>query len=543
MRYFVDYDTNRYKLDVPPDKEVRWIKQLLRDKTGNITGEKVVLHHRRIELQDDWVLSKLACSIPPGSTIHCTVCKNRLDIEVELNYSGKRHSIMEEFNRADTVHDLKCELQFSTGLPVSSFSLYCGSLKMYDNQRLDEFNINAPAVITLASWRGWDKFFWCTTEGRTKQLAGSMEKDQSVCKYQQQVALFIAAHYNHVDMASQLLQLGASCNKPVGVHPGKGWCKPSQKSHSQLTTPIFHAAAKGNLDVLRLFLEAKPDLMITVDSQKQTLIDVASKHGHLRCVEYMKSVKLRSRCRGSTAFRKYSYLFKLIVKLIQWRKTASLRLKPYKLSKHKRLKMCIDDMHSNRLMRLEKNNSQRNKPKYRKYPTQQLAAASFDPSLRSISNSCCSKNCLSNNTSPTSCKLSSVSSIPSISKSIAFSNTLSSMPLLSTASPLSEYEASLQESLPPLRDSISPLDRNGAVPMIRVKKYDKFLFDRQQYSTMYGKKVLNDQSLYSLALRCMETAHLSCQKKSWRHQLQVAVSLGKSNVIHPKIAANTLANL
>ena len=538
----MSYDTNRYKLDVPPDKEVRWIKQLLRHKTGSNTGEKFVLHHGRIELQDDWVLSKLTCSIPPGSTIHCTVCKNKLDIEVELSYSGKRHSIVEEFYKADTVHDLKCQIQFSLGLPVSCFSLYCDSHKMHTNQKLNEFDINAPAIIMLASWKRWDKFLWCATEGRTKQLSGSMENDRMVRKYQQQVALFVAAHYNHVDMASHLLQLGAFCNKPAGIHPGQIWHESLKTSQPELMTPVFHAAAKGNLDVLRLFLEAKPDLLNDVNSQEHTLVDVVLKHGHFKCVEYMKTVKLRSRCRGCTVFKKYSYVFKLIVKLVRWRKLASSRLKPYKLYKQKRMKMManlrIEDMNSSRLMRPEKKNVQTNKPKYQEHPTQKLAATytSFNAKLQST---CYGNNCLSNNTSPTSCELSPVSSIPSISKSSVFSSTLNSMSLLSTATPLSGYEdSSLQKGLPPLRDSTSPLDKSGAVPKIKVKKYDKYLFDRQHYNKMYGSKVLNNQSLYSLALRCMETAHLSCHKKSWMQQLQVAVSLGKSNVVHPKITVN-----
>ena len=540
MKYFVDFDKTCYKLDVPPDKEVRWIKQILRSKIGSNTGEKFVLHHGRIELQDDWILSKLLCSIPPGSIIHCTICKNRLDIEVELNYSGKRHTIMEEFNRADTVHDLKCEIQFSLGLPVSSFTLYFGFLEMYDNQKLDEFNINAPAIIALASWKGWDKFLWCATEGRTKQLAGSMEKDQSVCKYQQQVALFIAAHYNHVDMASQLLQLGMSCSKPVGAHPIKLWCEPLQESHQELTTPVFHAAAKGNLDILRLFLEAKPDLMIDVDTQEHTLIDVALKHKHVKCVEYMKTVKLRNRYRGFTAFRRYNYIFKLIVRLIQWRKIASLRLKPYKLSKRKKMiaDMCImDDMHNNRLMSPGGNNVQINKSKYQNYLTDHPPLGSCDFNPRAISYLHHTKICLSNNTSPTSCKLSTVSSLPSIISSSAIfggASSSTSRSAFTIVSPLSESKDGLHKSLPPLKDSTSPIDRSTSISTIRVKKYDKFLFDKKQYNKVYGEKVLNNQSLYSLALRCMETASLSCQRKSWMQQLQMAVSLGKSNVIHPK---------
>jgi len=542
MRYFVDYDTNRYRLDVPPNKEVRWIKQILRDKTGCNTGEKFVLCHGTTELQDDWVLSKLASSIPAGSVIHCSVCKNRLDIEVELNYSGKRHSIMEEFSRADTVHDLKCEIQFRLGLPVSSFTLYCGNRKMYDSQKLDEFNIYAPATITLLSWKGWNKFLWCATEGRTKQLAGSMKSDQFVYKYQQRVALFIAAHYNHVDMASQLLQLGVSCSKPVGVHPGKLWCDPLQKSPPELTTPIFHAAAKGNLDVLRLFLEAKPDLLMNLNSQGNTLIDVALKHRHIKCVEYMKTVKLRSR---SAAFTKYSYTFKLVVRLVRWRKVASSRLKPYKLNAQKRMTMTahakrgmfIDGIHDNRLMSPERNNVQIYKPKYQEHSTKPpTAAMCFDSNPQSVSCLRYMNNHLSNNTSPTTCKLPTVSSSPSIRTSVSSFNPNCMTSLLSITSSLNEFEDSQQMKFPPLRDSTSPLDRSGAAPTIKVKKYDKFLFDRQHYNKVYRRNMLNNQSLYSLALRCMETANSSCHKKSWMHQLQVAVSLGKSNVMKPKMA-------
>ena len=538
MRYLVDYSRKCYKLDVSPGKEVAWIKHLLRNKIGSNTGEKFVLHYGRIELQDDWILSKLISSIPPGSIIHCTICKNQLDIEVELNYSGKRCSIMREFDQANTVYDLKCEMQFSLGIPVSSFQLYFGNLRMYDDQKLDEFNINAPAIITLASWKGWDKFLWCATEGKTKWLAGSMEKDPSACKYQQRVALFIAAHYNYVDMASQLLQQGVSCSKIVGTHPNKPLCEFAvQKSHAELTTPIFHVAAKGNLDVLRLFLESKPDLMINTDSQENTLINVALKHRHEKCVEYMKTVKLRNRWRGSTAFRKYSYIFKLIVKLVQWRKTASLRLKPYKLNTQKRMtlianisNMYLMDHTHNMLINHEISNVQINKPKYQRHPTEheplKTATKSRDPNISYL--------CYSQNTSPNNCKLSTISSLPSINSLSVFNVASSSASVLTTSSSLSENKDSLKMSLPPLRNSTSPLGRSTAIPTIKIKKYDKFLSDRLQYNSIYGRKVLNNQSLHSLALQCMETANLSCKRKSWMQQLQVAMSLGKSNVTHPK---------
>ena len=535
------YETKHFKLDVPPDEDVRWIKKLLREKIGCDTGEKLVLHHGNTELQDNWVLSKLACSIPSGSVIHCSFCKNKIDIELELEYSGKRHSILEEFYQANTVYDLKCEIQYCLGFPISLFTLYFSNQKMYDTQLLSEFNIYAPATIVLASWKGWNKFLWCATEGRMKQLANCMERDRLVCKYQQRVAMFIAAHHNHVDMASHLLQLGVSCNRPVGVHPSKSWCELLQKPHPELVTPIFHAVAKGNLDVVRLFLEDKPDLLLNVNSEAKSLIDIAIMYGHHKCAEYMRMVKLRTR---STQFTKYSYTWKLIVRLIYWRRIASGRIKPFKLNKHHRKMrlsaftkrgMFIDGIHDNRMGSPQRNNVQINKQKFH---SKSLTSADSKPNIvSSLSNV--------DRTSPSSLRLPSISSSPLTSRSSSFSSpTLSctSAESVSTVSSLdddSEYLA----NLPPLReDSTSPLDRSGAAPTIRVKKYDQFLFEKENSDWLYRKHALNEP-LFSLALRCMETANMSCHKRSWMRQLQVAVSLGKSNVMQPRIATTKFQNV
>jgi len=533
MRYIVYYETNHFKLDVPPDGDVRWIKKLLREKIGSDTGEKLVLHHGNTELQDNWVLSKLACSIPAGSVIHCTLCKNKIDIELELEYSGKRHSILEEFHRANTVFDLKCEIQYSLGIPISSFTLYFSNQKMYDTQLLSEFNIYAPATIVLISWKGWNKFLWCATEGRIKQLANCMERDRLVCKYQQRVAMFIAAHHNHVDMASHLLQLGTSCSRPVGVHPSKSWCELLQKPHPELVPPIFHAVAKGNLDVVRLFLEEKPDLLLNVNSEAKSLVDVAIVHGQQKCAEYMRMVKLRTR---STQFTKYSYTWKLIVQLIHWRRIASGRIKPFKLNKHHRKirlsgftkrGMFIDGIHDNRIGSPQRNNVQINKQKFH---SKSLTPADSKPSINTV-----------DGTSPSSLRLPSISSSPLTSRSSSFHSPTPSCTSTGGISTRSmDDDTEYLANLPPLReDSTSPLDRSGAAPTIRVKKYDQFLFERK--NCIYRKQVLNEP-LFSLALRCMETANMSCHKRSWMRQLQVAVSLGKSNVMQPRITTTKFQN-
>ena len=543
MRYIAYYETKHFKLDVPPDEDVRWIKTLLREKIGSDTGEKLVLHHGNTELQDNWVLSKLACSIPAGSVIHCSFCKNKIDIELELEYSGKRHSILEEFHRANTVYDLKCEIQYCLGFPISSFTLYFSNQKMYDTQLLSEFNIYAPATIVLASWKGWNKFLWCATEGRTKQLASCMERDGLACKYQQRVAMFIASHHNHVDMASHLLQLGVSCSRPVGVHPSKSWCELVQKPHPELVAPIFHAAAKGNLDVVRLFLEEKPELLLNVNSETKSLIDIAITHGHHKCAEYMKMVKLRTR---STQFTKYSYTWKLIVQLIHWRRIASGRVKPFKFNKHHRKVrlsaltrrgMFIDGVHDNLIGSPQKYNMRTNKQKFH---SKSLTPADSKTNMTKTVSS------FSIDVTPSRLRLPSISPSPLTSRSSSMSSPTSSCvsaeSVTTPGSDQTEDDSGYFANLPPLRDnSTSPLDRSGAAPTIRVKKYDQFLFEKENRDWLYRKHTLNEP-LFSLALRCMETANMSCHKRSWMRQLQVAVSLGKSNVMQPRIATTRFQN-
>ena len=185
--------------------------------------------------------------------------------------------------------------------------------------------------------------------------------------------------------------------------------------------------------------------MNDTDSQENTLMDVALKHKHEKCVEYMKIVEFRNRCRGFSALRKYSYIFKLIVKLVQWKNTASLRLKPYKLNTRKRAMIAktsnmhiMDDAH-NMLISHEISNVLINKSKCQKHPT------THDPlktATKSIdSNILCS--CYSKNTSPVNCKLSTVSSLPSINSSSVFDLASGSAPVLTIASSLTENKNKL----------------------------------------------------------------------------------------------------
>ena len=48
-----------------------------------------------------------------------------------------------------------------------------------------------------------------------------------MARYQMKVALFIAAHFGHVDLARAMLRQGVKSDDPTGYHPARMWCKVS----------------------------------------------------------------------------------------------------------------------------------------------------------------------------------------------------------------------------------------------------------------------------------------------------------------------------
>ena len=74
--------------------------------------------------------------------------------------------------------------------------------------------------------------------------------DENDAYYQMKVALYIAAHFGHIDLARAMLRQGVKATDRVGYPPRLMWC--SDDGHVDSKKAAVHEAVEmGQLDVLR----------------------------------------------------------------------------------------------------------------------------------------------------------------------------------------------------------------------------------------------------------------------------------------------------
>jgi hypothetical protein len=91
-------------------------------------------------------------------------------------------------------------------------------------------------------------------KGYHKQVIKTMSQDEIIRQYQARVALYLAAHYGHYDLANSMMNLGARPDRPVGEHPSRQWCANiNSKKPEYLRCPIHEAVQSGQLKIVTLF--------------------------------------------------------------------------------------------------------------------------------------------------------------------------------------------------------------------------------------------------------------------------------------------------
>lgn len=105
-------------------------------------------------------------------------------------------------------------------------------------------------------------------------------------RFQQQVALYIAAFSGHLDLASWILTRGASAEEPVGVHPYRQWCQQTAHSDSK-KCPIHVAAERNQLLILKLFVTKNPYNLACRDPTGHDALKIAIRHGYRDCVCFL----------------------------------------------------------------------------------------------------------------------------------------------------------------------------------------------------------------------------------------------------------------
>ncbi|XP_070571807.1 protein ANKUB1-like [Ptychodera flava] len=255
MRIFVTFEDRRDSLDVKPADDVASLKAKTIDvfQIDTRGGQFVVLNYQGSDLMDDWYLSDIG--IHAGATLKAGLREEvKPTLYVYSAFNDETIEILEDLNPiTTTVAELKTFVVRRCGIPITVFRLVAmdGS-DMYDVNSLDTYNIELGATVTMLTWDGWNEFLKAASIGHTAEVLKTMSSDDMVAKYQYRVALFIAAHHGHMDLATTMLKQGVRSDEEVGDHPTKEWCEYVHIDSKK--TPIHEAAEHGQLQILRIFV-------------------------------------------------------------------------------------------------------------------------------------------------------------------------------------------------------------------------------------------------------------------------------------------------
>ncbi|XP_019641221.1 PREDICTED: uncharacterized protein LOC109482820 [Branchiostoma belcheri] len=290
MRIFVTFRRERLTVDVETGVTVGQMKREIRDKFSLVgddgTHEKkfLVLTFAGSTLQDEWVFSDIG--ILPGSTIKCALREvDGPTLFVYTAFNGETVTFLDKINFVSgTVSEVRSLVTRRTGLPVGIYRLLApGGREMFDCNSLDFYKVELGAtlrmetwdgwteflqaevyddadVVDVDTWDGWTEFLQAATAGQAGRVLLQVAENEMVQRYQYKVALYIAGHYGHADLATSVLKYGAKPDEPVGMHPFREWC--DQDSHPLAIQPaIHHTAETGQVSVLRVMIQYNPSCL------------------------------------------------------------------------------------------------------------------------------------------------------------------------------------------------------------------------------------------------------------------------------------------
>ena len=158
--------------------------------------------------------------------------------------------------REMNVVQLRSLVSRKSGLPVSMFRMLSAyGLEMYDGHLLDHYDVQVGDTIRIETWDGVNNFLVLCQRGFASNALAELDKetDASIFRYLLRVALYMAAHFSHLDLASATIKLGVSPGEGVGEHPYRDWHRGPHHPDA-LRAPIHEASEFGTIPILRLFI-------------------------------------------------------------------------------------------------------------------------------------------------------------------------------------------------------------------------------------------------------------------------------------------------
>ncbi|XP_012940860.1 uncharacterized protein LOC101845019 [Aplysia californica] len=260
MLIFGAYEGQRLTLEVPVGMTVKALKEDIQERLGISVDQYkqdkkvLVLSYAGADLGDSWVFTDLG--IVPGTTIRVQLKEEvKPVLYIKCSHSQDTISIYGDITITHMkLDEVRSMASMKSGLPVGIFRLTTtDGQEMFDSFRLEDYSVDVGHTILLENWDGWNEFLNLAIMGFTPQVLSQIGGEEIVARYQTKVALFIAAHCGHVDLARAMLRQGARCDEPTGYHPARMWCKEDGHIDS-LKCPVHEATLNGQLGVLRLFV-------------------------------------------------------------------------------------------------------------------------------------------------------------------------------------------------------------------------------------------------------------------------------------------------
>lgn len=168
---------------------------------------------------------------------------------------------------------------------------------MYDCHTLDEYGLRVNDTVQMETWDGWNEFLYLATKGVTSHVMEHLSKNDTIQRYQMKVALYIAAHFGHIDLAVTLMKPGSQypyirqdirADEAVGDHPQRMWCRDDRQAHvDSLKAPIHEAAEFGHLGVLHYFVTTNVCSVLAKDGNGLTPLNIALRKKQKSCASFL----------------------------------------------------------------------------------------------------------------------------------------------------------------------------------------------------------------------------------------------------------------
>ncbi|MEE6500994.1 hypothetical protein FKM82_004024 [Ascaphus truei] len=293
MRVFIAFDGLCESFDILHGQTVYDVKQMIKDYfhiqlSNDKQGRRYLeLIYAGGALRDEWVLADVGITL--CSTIKCILKEEDKPAMYVFNavtreqvpIMGSVYLLTAAVSKLKTLISLKC------GFPVSVYCLRTlPGKEMYNCNALSDYKLDLGVTLRMDVWDGWKEFLSACIIGHTHNVQRHLSREEAVLRYQQKVALYMAAYFGHLELAEWLQKQGIRADEAIGVHPYREWC--CETDHPDIAKCAIHAAAEaGQLLILKAFVARNVLCLLCQNPLGQTPLRICIRHSRKDCVLYL----------------------------------------------------------------------------------------------------------------------------------------------------------------------------------------------------------------------------------------------------------------